>query len=153
MPNNPQYDSQWLLNGKVTFVANSVTIGKTENLNQPTFNGRSFIPCFAEKESSSGLYALNVNNDFETNNSGMTEGSWFVLNKRNVHPFEAYMTSFSSAPQFAFGVFEGMTTGIQTMVDGRWMKEDVVYDLQGRKLNNPSKKGVYIINGKKKIIK
>ena len=153
MPNNPQYDSQWLLNGKVTFAANSVTIDKTENLSQPTFNGRSFIPCFAEKESASGLYALNVNNDFETNNSGMTEGSWFVVNKRNVHPFEAYMTSTSSAPQFAFGVFEGMTTGIQMMVDGNWTKEEVVYDLQGRKLNNPSKKGVYIVNGKKKVIK
>lgn len=153
MPNNSQYDNQWLLNGKVTFAANSVTIGKTENLNQPTFNGRSFIPCFAEKESASGLYALNVNNDFETNNSGMTEGSWFVVNKRNVHPFEAYMTSTSSAPQFAFGVFEGMTTGIQMMVDGNWTKEEVVYDLQGRKVNAPSKKGVYIINGKKLMIK
>ena len=153
MPNNPQYDSQWLLNGKVTFVANSVTIGKTEDLVQPTFNGRTFIPCFAEKESSSGLYALNVNNDFETNNSGMTEGSWFVLNKRNVHPFEAYMTSFSSAPQHAFGVFEDMTTGIQMMINGSWTKEEVVYDLQGRKVNAPSKKGVYIVNGKKKIIK
>ena len=153
MPNNSQYDNQWLLNGKVTFAANSVTIGKTENLNQPTFNGRSFIPCFAEKESASGLYALNVNNDFETNNSGMTEGSWFVVNKRNVHPFEAYMTSTSSAPQYAIGVFEGMTTGIQMMVDGNWTKEEVVYDLQGRKVNAPSKKGVYIINGKKLMIK
>ena len=153
MPNNSQYDNQWLLNGKVTFAANSVTIGKTENLNQPTFNGRSFIPCFAEKESASGLYALNVNNDFETNNSGMTEGSWFVVNKRNVHPFEAFMTSSSSSPQYAIGVFEGMTTGIQMMVDGNWTKEEVVYDLQGRKVNAPSKKGVYIINGKKLMIK
>ena len=83
----------------------------------------------------------------------MTEGSWFVVNKRNVHPFEAYMTSTSSAPQFAFGVFEGMTTGIQMMVDGNWTKEEVVYDLQGRKVNAPSKKGVYIINGKKLMIK
>ena len=39
------------------------------------------------------------------------------------------------------------------MVDGNWTKEEVVYDLQGRKVNAPSKKGVYIINGKKKIIR
>ena len=153
MPYNPQYDSQWLLNGKVTFAASSVTVGKTENMSQPTFNGRTFIPCFTDMDGEIAVYSLNVNNDYESNNSGMTEGSMFVWKLRHIHPFEAYMTSTSSAPQYAFGVFEGMTTGIQTMVDGRWMKEDVVYDLQGRKLNNPSKKGVYIINGKKKIIK
>ena len=153
MPNNPQYDSEWLLNGKVTFAASGAVVGKTDNLNQPMFNNRTFVPCFTDKRSDIGLYALNVNNDYETNNSGMTEGSKFVLNMRRVHPFEAFMTSSSSAPQYAFGVFEGMTTGIQTMVDGQWTKENVVYDLQGRKVESPSKKGVYIVNGKKKIIK
>ena len=62
------------------------------------------------------------------------------------------MTNPSSAPQYAFGVFDGMTTAIQTMIDGRWTKEDAVYDLQGRRVETPSKKGVYIVNGKKKII-
>ena len=153
MPNNPQYDSEWLLNGKVTFAASGVVVGKTENLNQPTFNNRTFVPCFANQGNEADLYALNVNNDFETNNSGVTEGSIFMWKLRSIHPFEAFMTSSSSAPQYAFGVFEGMTTGIQTMVDGRWTKKNVVYDLQGRKVESPSKKGVYIVNGKKKIIK
>ena len=153
MPNHPQYDSRWLLNGKVTFAASGATINKTENISQPTFNGRTFIPCFTVMDSDMAVYSLNVNNDYETNNSGMTEGSMFVWKLRSVHPFEAYMAISSSAPQYAFGVFEGMTTAIQTMVDGSWMKQDVVYDLQGRKVENPSKKGVYIVNGKKKIIK
>ena len=82
----------------------------------------------------------------------MTEGSKFVLNMRKIHPFEAYMTSSSNAAPY-FDVFDDMTTGIQVMDEGRWMKEEVVYDLQGRKVENPSKKGVYIVNGKKKIIK
>ena len=153
MPNHPQYDSQWLLNGKVTFAASSVTVGKTEDLNQSVFNGRTFIPCFAGKKVDEGFYALNVNNDWETNNSGMTEGSMFVWRLRNVHPFEAYLTSSSSAPRYAIGVFEDMTTGIKQMVDGRWMIEDAVYDLQGRKVESPSTKGVYIVNGKKKVVK
>ena len=153
MPNNPQYDSEWLLNGKVTFAASGVVVGKTENLNQPTFNNRTFVPSYTDIGSDLGFYALNVNNDYETNNSGMTEGSKFVLNMRRVHPFEAFMMSSSSAPQYAFGVFEGMTAGIQMMINGSWTKENVVYDLQGRKVNSPSKKGVYIVNGKKKIIK
>ncbi len=152
MPNNPQYDSQWLLKGKVTFAASSVTVGKTENLNQSIFNGRTFIPCFAEKKADEGFYALNVSNDWETNNSGMTEGSKFVLNMRRIHPFEAYMISSSNAAPY-FDVFDDMTTGIQVMDEGRWMKEEAVYDLQGRKVENPSKKGVYIVNGKKMIIK
>ena len=152
MPNNPQYDNQWLLKGKVTFAASSVTIGKTENLNQSVYNGRTFIPCFTERKADEGFYALNVSNDWETNNSGMTEGSKFVLNMRKIHPFEAYMTSSSNAAPY-FDVFDDMTTGIQVMDEGRWMKEEVVYDLQGRKVENPSKKGVYIVNGKKKIIK
>ena len=152
MPNNPQYDSQWLLNGKVTFAANSVTIDKTENLSQPTYQDRAFIPCFVEKGAAEGFYALNVSNDYETNNSGMTDGSRFVLNMRAVHPFEAYMTTASNAAPY-IDVFDDMSTGIHLMVNGNWTKEEVVYDLQGRKLNNPSKKGVYIINGKKKIIR
>ena len=153
MPNNPRYDSQWLLNGRVTFAASGVVVGKTENLNLPTFNNRTFVPCFANQGNEADLYALNVNNDFETNNSGVTEGSIFMWKLRSIHPFEAFMTCSSSAPQYAFGVFEGMTTGIQMMVEGSWMKKNVVYDLQGRKVENPSKKGVYIVNGKKKIIK
>lgn len=152
MPNHPQYDSQWLLKGKVTFAASNVTVGKTENLNQSVFNGRTFIPCFTGKKADEGFYALNVSNDWDTNNSGMTEGSKFVLNMRKLHPFEAYMISSSNAAPY-FDVFEDMTTGIQVMDEGRWMKEEAVYDLQGRKVENPSKKGVYIVNGKKKIIK
>ena len=152
MPNNPQYDNQWLLKGKVTFAASSVTVGKTENLNQPVYNGRTFIPCFTERKADEGFYALNVSNDWETNNSGMTEGSKFVLNMRRTHPFEAYMASSSNAAPY-FDVFDDMTTGIQVMDEGRWMKEEAVYDLQGRKVENPSMKGVYIVNGKKMIIK
>jgi len=152
MPNNPQYDSLWLLKGKVTFAASSVTVSKTENLNQSVFNGRTFIPCFAGEKADEGFYALNISNDWETNNSGMTEGSKFVLNMRRIHPFEAYMTSSSNAAPY-FDVFDDMTTGIHVMNERRWMKEEAVYDLQGRKVENPSKKGVYIVNGKKKIIK
>ena len=122
-------------------------------MQEGTYKDRTFIPCYVEKGAAEGFYALNVNNDYETNNSGMTDGSRFVLNMRAVHPFEAYMTTSSNAPEWSIGIFEDMTTGIQMMVDGRWTKEEVIYDLQGRKLNTPSKKGVYIVNGKKKIIK
>ena len=152
MPNHPRYDNEWLLKGKVTFAASNVTVSKTEDIVKPTYGDRTFVPSFAEKEIDAGVYALNVNNDFENNTSGMTEGSKFVLNMRKVHPFEAYMTTTSNAPQYAIGIFDGMPTGIRTIDEAGGLKEEY-YDLQGRKTNTPTQKGVYIKNRKKVIIK
>ena len=44
-------------------------------------------------------------------------------------------------------------TGIHTMSEGRSKKEEVYFDLQGRKLSGKPNKGLYIQNGKKIIIK
>lgn len=152
MPNHPRYDSEWLLKGTVTFAASNVTVNKTEDINKPTYSDRTFIPCFATKESDAGIYSLNVNNDFEKNTSGMTEGSKFVLNMRKVHPFEAYMTT-TSASNRAIGIFDGMSTDIRTIENMDGLYENSYYDLQGRKTIAPTKKGVYIKNRKKVIIK
>lgn len=154
MPNNPQYDSQWLLNGNVTFAASNVTVGKTEDVNTATYRDRTFVPNFVAKGAADGLYALNVNNDYTTNESGMTEGSKFVLNMRTVHPFEAYMTTASNARQ-VIDVFEDMTTDIRML--GIWEQcgggDDAVYDLQGRQVSHMTK-GVYVgKKGQKYIIK
>ncbi len=154
MPNNPQYDSQWLLSGSVTFSASNVTVGKTEDVNTATYRDRTFVPNFVAKGAAEGLYALNVNNDYTTNESGMTEGSKFVLNMRMVHPFEAYMTTASNARQ-VIDVFEDMTTDIKML--GIWEQcggdDGAVYDLQGRKVSHMTK-GVYVgKKGQKYIIK
>lgn len=152
MPNNPQYYDQWLLNGSVTFSASSVTIGKSGNEHSATFNGRIFVPNYENKDMGEGLYALNVNNDFSTNNSGMTEGSRFVLNQRPIHPFEAYHKTTANVSPLSFGIFEDMTTSIRTIDNEKWVINNDIYDLQGRKVQTV-KKGVYIKNGKKVIIK
>ena len=153
MPNNPQYDSQWLLSGSVTFAASNVTVGKTEDVNTATYRDRTFVPNFVAKGAADGLYALNVNNDYTTNESGMTEGSKFVLNIRTVHPFEAYMTTASNARQ-VIDVFEDMTTDIKML--GIWEQcggdDGAVYDLQGRKVSHMTK-GVYVGKKGQKYIK
>ena len=151
MPNNPKYDNPWLLKGSVTFESTSVIIEVTEDLKTATYSDRTFVPNFSDKAANEGLYALNVINDYVTNNSGMTEGSKFVLNMRQIHPFEAYMTTTTNASQM-FGIFENMTTSIRTVDNEEWNISNDVYDLQGRKVTGP-KKGVYIKNGKKLIIK
>jgi hypothetical protein len=155
MPNNSKYKSQFQLAGNVTFAAANVTVGKTEDLHTATYSGRTFTPTFSMRENGEGLYALNVNNDFISDNSGMTEGSRFVLNMRKVHPFEAYMTTASQARQF-FEVFE---TGTEELDKLNVQQLDYCYDLAGRKIvnskspNSKMPKGVYIMNGEKIIIK
>lgn len=48
---------------------------------------------------------------------------------------------------------EGISTGIMTIDSNRLTTEYSVYDLQGRKIDGQLKKGVYIVNGKKIVIK
>ena len=149
MPNNSQYDTQWILKGNVTFAASNVTVGKTENVSMPSYRERTFVPCYANQEASTDIYALNVKNDYVTNSSNMAEGSWFVQNLRQVHPFEAYMTSSSQAQEF-FGVLE---TSIET-IDSSQETINRFYDLQGRMVQGSKlPKGIYIMNGKKMLIK
>lgn len=46
------------------------------------------------------------------------------------------------------------TTGITEMVNGQWSKvNEKTFDLQGREVNEPAQKGIYIKNGKKYIAK
>lgn len=47
---------------------------------------------------------------------------------------------------------DGISTGISKMEDVRSKKDDVYYDLQGRRVLYPTK-GLYIVNGKKVIMK
>ena len=62
------------------------------------------------------------------------------------------LTGAQSAPVLTI-VFEGGTTKITT-TDFTDYTDGVFYDLNGRKLQNtPTKKGVYIMNGKKVVIK
>jgi hypothetical protein len=55
-----------------------------------------------------------------------------------------------SAPAFGY-ILDGEATGISQIENGELRIENV-YDLQGRKVANPTK-GLYIVNGKKVIIK
>jgi hypothetical protein len=50
--------------------------------------------------------------------------------------------------------FDGNPTGIETMFDGGGQSPEVWFDLQGRKLNGkPSLPGLYIVNGKKIMVR
>jgi hypothetical protein len=93
------------------------------------------------------------------------EGAWKHLgatsaNTWNIAPFNAYMlmpaSAASSAREFTF-TFEDLngTTAIRSInEDATNTNVEGMYNLNGMKLNTtPTKKGVYIVNGKKVVIK
>ena len=152
MPNNAQYTDEWLLNGSVTFEAHGVYIDTSENLHKAQFKDRTFVPCFSTKSSIEGLYALNVNNDYSQNNTGMPEGSRFVLNMRPIHPFEAFMTTENNARAFIPIFEDGLPTDISLLLMNKDSNPSKLYNLNGQQVEHP-KKGVYIVNGKKVVVK
>lgn len=58
----------------------------------------------------------------------------------------------AQAPELSF-VFEGDVTGVNTLNGERGTLNGDVYDLQGRKMQKLSKKGLYISNGRKVVVK
>ena len=64
-----------------------------------------------------------------------------------LHPFGAYARLSSTD---AFIPFNSDAVGIRELKDERRNKEDAVYDLQGRRVHNPAKPGIYIIKGEKR---
>ena len=58
-----------------------------------------------------------------------------------------------SAANFNIDFGDGETTGIESIDHSPLTIDNVVYDLQGRKVQNAAQKGVYIQNGKKFVVK
>ncbi|MBO5135299.1 MAG: chitobiase/beta-hexosaminidase C-terminal domain-containing protein [Bacteroidaceae bacterium] len=77
----------------------------------------------------------------------MTDGKW--LNNANKAYLPASVANGAASYSFRFG--EG-TTGINEITDNR-VQSTVIYDLTGRRVENISAPGIYIVNGKKVLVK
>ncbi len=166
MPNNNDYDSSFNLSGNVTFSATNVKVPVSNSVTTVKSNDKTFIPAFCAQDKASTVYALNVNNSYHTEAGGYTEGSAFVSDLRAVSPFEAYMTTDATNAKRAFLIEFSETTGIDEMpsADNKGGLHKV-FNLNGqlvKKANTQSEldetlkqlpTGVYIINGKKTVIK
>ena len=74
----------------------------------------------------------------------------------DIKGFRAYFQLKGEGAQvkaFQLNLGEDEATGIQTIDNGQLIMDNEVYDLQGRRVNKAAQKGVYIVNGKKTIIK
>ena len=159
MPNSETYTSSYNLAGRVTFSAQNVVVPETEEYGMDMYSEEGGMvmmrATFSGVSKSAGVYVLNVG-EARGNNP---EGSVFEVNYRDIRPFEAYTIHEGNgpAPQFipVAGFTDGEATGIE---DVRSLMSDDSgenwYDLNGRKLlQKPIKKGVYLNNGLKVVIK
>ena len=157
MPNNDAYYADFNLNGLVTFSSVDVWMPKTQihAVDYHTEKGMVvLLPNFQRRASDYTTYALNVGEQ----RGDYPEGSVFEREYRDIRPFEAYTFHQGGfAPRFLpISDLNGDdATGIEEvrslMAEGRG---DVWYDMSGRRLQQkPAGKGVYILNGRKVVIK
>ena len=97
--------------------------------------------------------AFNLNTADTRNPIGFYKVKNDVANIPGNKAFLVLTSTEAHAKGFVLEFEDGGTTGIETIEDTKQNTEDgVYYDLQGRRVENPTR-GVYIVNGKKVIIK
>ena len=155
MPNNSLYLTDYRIIGDVTFESENVEVKKSDDLHSVRYNDRTLVPNFVNK-SDDAILPLNVNNAVVAY-SEADMGSKFVKGLRAAYPFEAYMTTISGTR--SIGVLDGMTTGIRDIAAPSDIKDAKVYDMRGVLVRSKEsgakslKPGIYVVQGKKMIIK
>ena len=154
MPNSEEYVADYNLNGRVTFSAQNIDVpATTTKVLALADSSIVMVPAMQRQSRSSAVWALNVGEV----RGQYFEGSVFERDYRTVRPFEAYtihrQENGQPAPRYVPIQEIGGTTGIEEVESGK-VKVESWYDLEGRKLEGkPARKGVYISNGKKVVVK
>ena len=167
MPNSDVYPEEYNLAGKVTFAAKNVTIPVTSPVTLTSPDGIvSMVPAFQAVAKSENVYVLNVGEQREE----YPEGSVFECNYHDVRPFEVYSilnnvsgSRVSGARFISLSSLFGGNDGSIGIVDLKTTESDLVkvYSLNGVLLKqgkrdeiiNSLPKGIYIVNGKKLIVR
>ena len=83
----------------------------------------------------------------------LKDGVFKKANAGTLAAGKAYLkTDANAAPALTIGYGDEGTTGIRSIDNGQLTIDNVYYDLSGRRVAEPTK-GVYIVNGKKVVIK
>ena len=108
------------------------------------FRGTLAATTIAASDASTDRYALN--------------GQQFVWVKNpvSIAANKAWLevsTGANAARARAINIVFGETTGVSEVIEANGVTDDTFYDLNGRKVAVPNKKGIYIQNGKKVVVK
>lgn len=90
MPNQSDYNKEYILTGDVSFSSENVTVSVTSDY------GGTFVPTYAPLSKSASISVLNISNRFVRETGGYEAGSRFISNLRDVRPFEGYLKGISS---------------------------------------------------------
>ena len=127
-------------------------------------NSANILPEYSESSSATSysdnsLYGTMTNitnpgNAYVLNNGSNGLGFYRLKASGTIGANKAYLTytAPSSAPSYNFLGFNQETTGIESPLQLDQTESGTVYDLQGRRVEHPTK-GLYIVNGHKVIIK
>ena len=160
------------------FLANTpyIIAVSDERIDAPGLVGKPILFSATNAEVKAGTLYIDVNDfDFEGNYMGGTvsgthvfllenenEGNNFtyVGDSASINPFRAYVSSDVSPNDYNKNLsikllHENMEmTGIENVLEVPKQASTYIYDMMGRKINgNKLSKGVYIINGKKVVVK
>ena len=124
----------------------SITMTPTSSNSSDDYSGNSLVGTMTSITNPGNAYVLNYKAATGAGFYKLSSGGTIGANKA----YLTYSGGGSSAPSF-FG-FDGNTTGIDATLVNSEKVNSVVYDLQGRKVAQPVK-GLYIVNGKKVVIK
>jgi hypothetical protein len=158
MPNNSSYATRFRLAGNVSFSATDVYVPVTEPQSVVKYDV-TMTANFRHKDKMDGIWALNVEAD-----ESHLPGSAFLNDLRPVRAFEAYATSKNGSRR---AIVIDEDPGVTAIRDIELLGSDVsngtvkVYDLSGHLvatgiLDDVMKrlpKGVYLINGRKAVVK
>ena len=153
MPNDPDYWDSYILTGQITFIAKNVEIYPTHEPMVVESQFRVFVPNYANADyQNPDAFLLNVGDAYD----GHLPGSVFSSERPNriARPFEAYFVPTGNYPAKRYmDIFDTEVDAIREIPMAAKAKEGI-YDLTGRKVEDGQlTKGVYIIDGKKVMVK
>ncbi|MBR2239615.1 MAG: hypothetical protein IJ887_17390 [Prevotella sp.] len=172
MPNNTAYSPDYNLAGEVTFAATNAQVRTTfhGDILSKGYNNKYFFASYYYKMDGDSYpnYSINSVNNLHSYAGGYDPGSIFIRikNLRNAFPFEGFIqdqsidASSRSVIEIEFAPDEDETQGIESIMPvASNAQGSGVYSVSGQYLGDDEKNiqplpsGVYIVNGKKKVVR
>ena len=150
----------------VEYNANFFAAPATKSLTLRDWDGKSGMMPICHDLASASIGGVYTATTLGTGNYSLREGGKFGIHEGELSPYRVYLniqtsqTAPSRAMMFSIGMpDDSSTTGIRiiNMADGMQagssVKSAAIYTLEGQRVNGTPRKGIYIKNGKKFIVK
>lgn len=133
----------------------------TTQMQNVTTDHLTLIPTTAATEVTPGMFLLTIDNfvpkgdtPVEISNAAGSILKAPAAGEQQLKSFRAYVTlKDPNAKTLTFDNSQDIDTGIDSVGADTFTDDDLIYNLQGIRVNHPAKGAIYIVNGKKVVIK